>query len=237
MNLSTQQQYGTTMFIIYNKLPLPVRHEYFSKHMVHPIVYLLRPHIKKSIRVKNNSYHYRKAKLGHFEHDYEVVELNGNVILIDTTTCRITKRTSWGLFWASTNDCYYFCSSYQTQYQTCISDSTKEEYGLQYGFDGDMEASEVECRKNVCSKVLMKCKCNKCHYLDNIMYPVKYLGNYPFNLKNIVADTINANIWFYENDIDIRLMFYINGDIVQDVQGHEFDIHLADINNPSNYIR
>mgnify|MGYP006193106313 CR=1 FL=1 len=61
--LSTEQQYGTTMFIIYNVLPLPVRHAHFARFMVHPIVYMLRPHEKTSIKVKSNDYSREMVKL------------------------------------------------------------------------------------------------------------------------------------------------------------------------------
>lgn len=236
MNLAPEQHYGTNMFIIYNILPIPVRHEYFSRYMVHPIVYILRPHIKTSIRVKDNKYHYTKAELSYFEHDYELLE-NENASYIIADTCRIVGRRSYGQFWTTTHDCHYFCSSDTTQYKTYISDAIHKYDGREPGFHGNMVASDVECRKNVCSKVLINCKCYKCYYLDKDLYPVKYLGNYPFNLNDIVTDTIIENAYCQEHDINQTLMFFINGEFVPDIVAHRYHIPLADINDPRNYQR
>lgn len=237
MDLAPEQYYGTNMFIIYNILPIPVRHKYFSKYMVHPIVYLLRPHSKTSIRVKDNSYHYEKARLGYLDHEYELINIHGNMDLIDTDTCRIVRRPTWGQFWTTTFDSQYYCSSSERMYRTYISEKLKRELGVPPLFDGNMEVSEVECRKNVCSKVLRNCKCHRCHYLDDIMYPVKYLGNYPFALVDIVTDTIIENAYCQEHDIDRILMFFINDEIVPCIVAHDYPIPLANINDPRNYQR
>lgn len=51
MKLSTQQLYGTNMFIIYNKLPVPVQ-IIFLKYMRHPIANLLSLKNNKKLNTK-----------------------------------------------------------------------------------------------------------------------------------------------------------------------------------------
>ena len=240
--LSPQQLYGTTMFLIYSILPGPVKHEHFSRYMVHPIVYLLRPHIKKSIKICDNSYHYTKAQLVGWRHEYNEIQVGSHYgfesYLIYTDTCRLYPVKLLGLFWMRSLDCQFYCSSNQTWHHIYISDKTLSLYGHSDRFIGNTTLSEVYCCKNVCSKKLLGCKCARCDYHDPD-YDVKYFGNYPFELKHLIDDIEDENLYTikYGGDNKIYTALHINGINYDLDEARKHYIYNADINNYDNYNR
>jgi hypothetical protein len=67
----------------------------------------------------------------------------------------------------------------ETKYAVHIKDETLALYDSEK--INELNIPEIYCRKNVCSKVLLGCKCVKC----NFYYYAKYQGNNPFDLINL----------------------------------------------------
>ena len=124
------------------------------------------------------------------------------------------------------HECQYFSSSWEGNYNIPVKDEINE-YPFEkvnspkYGFD----ISEIDCRKNVCKKILCKCKCEKCNYFEFFQ---RYQTNHPFNINNIYERIDEDN--YIRSCEEIEKLT-----IDEDIDGILGDY--SDIRNYNNYAR
>ena len=230
--LSKEQLYGSTMSIMSEFLPLPIRHMYFSQYRVHPIVWLLKPKKNKtSLKVKDGvSSQNIKLKYWYYQYDYDDYD---RYSLINVESIKILSIGSWHPTWIYGYSQYYHCTD-EESYKISVNDKTLIHFNKQSGFEGDMELSEVFCRKTVCSKVLCGCQCDKCDYYGR---DKKYQGNHPFDLLSMVDELKTENKFRFEENLpSLKLLIY-DGLIIDEHNAHRYYFEKADIKNNENYFK
>lgn len=142
--LSTEQMYGTNLFIIYRKLPVPVQ-MIFINHMQHPVAALLNPKKNKTLASKNFQ-----------DSDTSIVQLNSwaHSFHIDVDTYYIIPR-SWYIK-AIPSFLYW-------QIPVTFTNKKHKFYGKNYNSESlfcssaEYKINDSKYRKNVCSKALCDC--------------------------------------------------------------------------------
>lgn len=201
MNLSTEQLYGTNMFIIYNKLPGPVK-MIFIKYMQHPVAALLNPKKNKILKSKNfqDSKH-TIVKLWNWDHYFEI-DIDTNYMI----------PASWELFRKKS---YLYWQHLDCSEEDFSSTEIKK-------------INDVSYRKSLCSKCLNDC-CFSIDDIGYVFYKLngydsyyifdiidekfdkvipcsctfrqvdslfkKYKYDYPFNLDDVDAYFEKLHLW------------------------------------------
>ena len=231
--LAPEQLYGSTMSVMSEFLPLPIRHMYFSQYRVHPIVWLLKPLKKNRSTLKiTDGVDNRVGNLVNWLYDYEEIDYD-KYSLIDANSVRIITLASWHPTWVFGYYQYYNSSESQN-YKVSINDDTLIFYNRMSGFDGDMDISEVFCRKMVCSRVLCNCECEKCDYYGR---DKKYQGNHPFDLTNLATELKNINKFRFKECLPPMKILNFDGNIIDEKNAHRYYFWNADIKINENYVK